>query len=107
MKTALQLLTELLHDACPPRGCAIVLTEEADATPNWSGEIRLVSLDVLSRYNDKCGELRKSDPQIDWSCVTEQVNGQRRIARWLSEVALVGHHGRKHGRYALAGKSGP
>jgi hypothetical protein len=84
MKTAEQLLTELLRHARPPRGVPIVLTE--DAPPNWIAGIGVVPLDVLSRYNEKHGALRESDPQVDWSGVAERVGERRRIARWLSEV---------------------
>jgi hypothetical protein len=34
-------------------------------------------------------KLRKSDPVVDWSSVTEMENGRRRVAQRLSEVVAA------------------
>jgi len=39
----------------------------------------------LARYNEKIAELRKTDPQIDWSDV-KILRGLHRVVLWLSEV---------------------
>jgi hypothetical protein len=89
MKTAEQLLDELLLDLQPPPGSVIALTEEipkTDNDPNWISAIGIVPTPTLSRYQGKVGELRKSDPRVDWSNVSERVGERRRIAKRLSEV---------------------
>src|SRR5262249_55428489 len=56
----------------PPRGCAIVLTEwksRGPTEPNWVAATGNMEAQKLARYNEKIAELRKTDPQIDWSDV--------------------------------------
>jgi len=40
-------------------------------------------------FSAKVAKLRKSDPVVDWSSVTEMENGRRRVAQRLSEVVAA------------------
>ena len=80
MKSAEQLLKELLIHTKPPAGSAISLTEAADdGSPNWIACIGPMPSEVLDRYIEINGALRKSDPRIDWSAVSERSHGRRHI----------------------------
>jgi hypothetical protein len=88
MKSARELLREIALHVKPPRGCAIVLTEwksDVPPEPNWRAAAGIMHAQMLIRYTEKIAELRKSDPKIDWSS-EKIINGQRRIALWLSEL---------------------
>jgi hypothetical protein len=84
MRPAREVLKELIRHVDPPRGCAIVLTECKPATasdPNWVPGAPPMNPERVIAYQEKVAELRKSDPQVDWS---HEEN--RRVAFWASEI---------------------
>jgi hypothetical protein len=86
MKSAEAMLEELVSHVRPPRGCAIVLTEwksSGPTEPNWVDSTGNMEAQKLARYNEKIAELRKTDPQIDWSDVKIH-RGSHRVVLWLS-----------------------
>jgi hypothetical protein len=86
MRSAEAVLEELVLHVRPPRGCAIVLTEwksSGPTDPNWVAASGNMEMPKLVRYGEKIAELRKTDPQIDWSDV-KILAGRRRVALWLS-----------------------
>jgi hypothetical protein len=90
MKTASQLLEELLRETQPPGDCAITLTEQharAPDEPNWIAGIGLTEQDALARYNAKFHELREGCPCVDWSGVQARIGERRRLTKWASELA--------------------
>ena len=89
LKTANEMLEELILYVRPPRGCAIVLTEMPSISavdPNWVAASGIMDATKIQRFTQKISELRKSDPQIDWTKIQIRVGNNRRIAHWLSEV---------------------
>jgi hypothetical protein len=89
MRAAEATLKELVLHVSPPRGCAIVLTElksSGPTDPNWVAACGIMKAQWLSRFNEKVVELRRTDPQVDWSDVQISVGGDRRVAHWLWEV---------------------
>jgi hypothetical protein len=88
MKSAEAMLNELIRHVRPPRGCAIVLTERESSgpsDPNWVAASGTMEAPKTLRYTEKVSELRRTDPQIDWSDVKVLI-GSRRVAHWYSEV---------------------
>jgi hypothetical protein len=82
------MLKELVLYVGPPCGCAIVLTEwksSGPTDPNWVAASGNMAAQKLVRYTEKVAELRRTDPEIDWSDVKILV-GPRRVALWLSEI---------------------
>ena len=53
--------------------------------PNWVAACGLMPTGSLAGYNKKVGELRKTDPQVDWSVVPGTI-GRRSLARSLSDI---------------------
>jgi hypothetical protein len=89
MKTAAELLDEILRHVQPPRGTTVVITEEPpekDGEPNWIASTSDMDLVRLGRFNDKLGELRKSDSLIDWGGVMDRQGNRRHIGKWFSEL---------------------
>jgi hypothetical protein len=90
MRPAEAILNELVLHVSPPRGCAIVLTEwksSGPTDPNWVASCGIMEAQGLLRFNEKIVELRRTNPQIDWSDVKISIGeGRRRVALWLSEV---------------------
>jgi hypothetical protein len=87
MKTPKELLEEIVQYADPPWGCAIVITE-SDSKPNWEARCGLMGLPSLSRYNEKIGQLRGTDPIVDWSDIETFVIGNNASLYWRP-AALV------------------
>jgi hypothetical protein len=88
MKSARELLNEIVRYVQPPRGCAVVLAErksDLPPEPNWTAASGVMQEPALSCYMNKIAELRKSDPKVDWS-KEKFIDGLRRIALWLSEL---------------------
>jgi hypothetical protein len=85
MKTASQLLQEIILAVQPPRGIAIALTDGA-GNPNWIAGAGIMDAERTRAFTAQVAKLRQSDPAIDWSSVTELDGDRGRIARWLSEV---------------------
>jgi hypothetical protein len=86
MKHATTILKELALHVQPPPGCTIELTEAKPNGPgnlNWTAGCGNMNDEKSASYTNKVIELRKTDPQIDWSGVSSDV-GQRRIVYWTS-----------------------
>src|SRR3977135_2709101 len=68
-----------------PLNGACVLMECPGVVPNWvvAGAIGPTQAD---RHASKVDALRKSDPQIDWSAISERDGDRRRVAKSLLEV---------------------
>jgi hypothetical protein len=64
MKTASELVDEILRHVRPPPGCDIVLTEDANGEPNWVAGTGVMNTKALSRYNAKIGDLRRANPRV-------------------------------------------
>jgi len=63
-------LEELVLHVRPPKGCAIVLTEQPfsrPSDPNWIATVGPMVSEYARGYTAKVAELRKTDPRIDWS----------------------------------------
>lgn len=89
LKSAEELLEDLLQAVRPPKGVAIVLrerkpTDQLDA--NWVVATGNLPPDAMTKYSSAVIEMRRQNPRIDWDDVTEREGEWRRIARWLSEV---------------------
>ena len=91
MKTANELLDELLDYVAPPRGYAISLAESEprdETETNWTSGAPVMPDPALNRYSWKLAELRKSDRLVDWSGVKTPIDGGRkRISKWRSEAS--------------------
>lgn len=81
MKTASDLLDEILRHVKPPPGCAIVLTEDANSEPNWVAGTGVMNTEALGRYNAKIRDLRKADPRVDWSGVSREPRANEEASR--------------------------
>ena len=84
LRRAKMILEELVRHVRPPNDWPIVLTERkssGETDPNWVAGYKQTS----DRFTEKIAELRKTDPQIDWSDIKTS-NGSRSIALKLSEV---------------------
>jgi hypothetical protein len=88
MKSAETLLEELIYHVRPPRGVAVAITEWTSthpSEPNWVAATGLMSAAKHEMFSAKVHELKRTDPDVDWSGVTAFV-GPRRLALWLSEI---------------------
>jgi len=85
MKTAEQILDEMVRAVRPPRGIAVAL-EESSGGLNWDATTGAMDLNKTQTFSEKVAALRKSDPIVDWSAVTEKDGNRRRVAKWSSEV---------------------
>jgi hypothetical protein len=87
MRSAEEVLKELVLRAQPPAGCPIILTEWKPRNlgePNWIAACGNMEVRALVRYQEKLAELRRLDMEVDWSSVKLQVNG-RRVVHWISD----------------------
>jgi hypothetical protein len=87
MRTAQEVLKELVAKAQPPVGCPIILTEWKPRNlgePNWLAACGNMEVRALVRYQEKLAELRRLDMEVDWSSVKLQVNG-RHVVHWISD----------------------
>jgi hypothetical protein len=87
MKTAKELLAELVEHVRPPKECPIKL-KEWPATHltlrNWIA-IRGDMTDAeRERYDKKLAQLRQTDPQVDWSAVNSR-EGSRRVILFMGD----------------------
>ena len=85
MRTANDLIDDLLHYTQPPRGCAVSVTD-ADGEPNWIAGMARTETSTSVRFQQRVWELRRSDPCVDWSAVTDRLCDRRRIGKRLSEI---------------------
>jgi hypothetical protein len=92
LKTANALLDEFLQHVRPPKGRAIVITENVPNGPddtNWVATTGLMDLAASARYTAMVVAATKSDRLIDWAGVTYRVGSHRRVAKWLSEMGRI------------------
>lgn len=81
MKTAELVLAELVEHVRPPKECPIKLKEwpahAALTNRNWIA-IRGDMPDAeRERFDKKVIQLRRTDPQVDWSAVNEREDSRR------------------------------
>jgi hypothetical protein len=80
MKTAQELLTELVADVHPPKDCPIKLKEwpaTVISIRNWIA-IRGDMPDAeRERFDKKVVQLRRTDPYVDWSAVDNREDSRR------------------------------
>jgi hypothetical protein len=82
MKTAEELLRELVDNVRPPKGCPIKL-KEWPATEltvrNWIAICGDMPAPERARYDRKVVQLRQKNPQVDWSAVMTSEDSRRVI----------------------------
>ena len=81
MRTAEELLAELVEHVRPPKECPIKLKEWPANTitlRNWIAIRCDLTGEERERYDNKIAQLRQTDPQIDWSNVSSR-DGPRRV----------------------------
>src|SRR5262245_9322728 len=83
LRTANALVRELGSAVQPPKGIAIVLTEEPGAQPNWV-TAGMMEAALTDKFSEKVGELRKTDPLVDWTGVDKGHAEFRRVVKFLS-----------------------
>ena len=82
MKSAEALLRELVEDVRPPKGCPIKLKEWPAnhlTLRNWIAIGGDMEDPERERFNKKVVQLRRTDPQVDWSAVNEREDSRRVI----------------------------
>jgi len=87
LKTAEELVNEIGLSVQPPRGVAIVVTEEPGAQPNWVAAAGPMENTLTDKFSEKVAELRKTDPLVDWGEVDKGENEFRRVVKFASEGA--------------------
>ena len=86
MRTANELVNEIALDVRPPRGVAIVLTENPGSLPNWVAAAGTMDPMRADKFAVKVAELRNTDPIVDWGPTSESAGEVRRVAKFLSEA---------------------
>ena len=76
--------TDVLARRLPPKGIAIVLTEEPGAQPNWVAAAGMMETVLTDKFSEKVAELRKTDPLVDWTGVDKGHAEFRRVVKFLS-----------------------
>ena len=80
MKTAEELLRELVDSVRPPKGCPIKL-KEWPATQlsarNWIAICGDLPDEQRTRYQQKIVHLRQKDPFVDWSAIVTSEDSRR------------------------------
>jgi hypothetical protein len=84
MKTAKELVREIGLAVQPPEGVAIVLTEDPGALPNWVAAAGIMEAALTDKFAEKVAEVRKTDPNVDWSEVDKGQSEMRRVAKFSS-----------------------
>jgi hypothetical protein len=87
LKTANALVGELGSAVQPPKGTAIVVTEEPGAQPNWVAAAGMMETALTNKFSEKVAELRKTDPLVDWTGVDKGHAEFRRVVKFLLAVA--------------------
>ena len=87
MKTAQELVNEIGLSVQPPRGIALVLTEEPGTQPNWVAAAGPMESALTDKFSEKVVELRKTDPLVDWCEVDKGENEFRRVVKFDFEAA--------------------
>jgi hypothetical protein len=84
LKTANELVMEIGVAVQPPRGVAIVLTEEPGALPNWVAAAGIMEAALTDKFSEKVAELIETDPLVDWNEVDKGQSEFRRVVKFLS-----------------------
>jgi hypothetical protein len=84
LKTANELVMEIGVAVQPPRGVAIVLTEEPGALPNWVAAVGIMEAALTDKFSEKVAELIETDPLVDWNEVDKGQSEFRRVVKFLS-----------------------
>jgi hypothetical protein len=87
LKTAQELVNEIGLSVQPPRGVAIVLTEDPGAQPNWVAAAGPMENALTDKFSQKVAGLRKTDPLVDWGKVDQGENEFRRVVKFASQAA--------------------
>jgi len=90
MKTAEELLTELIEHVRPPKECPIKLKEwpaNHITLRNWIAIRGDLVGPERERYDKKVTQLRQTDPQVDWSNVNSR-EGSRRVILFLDQDSV-------------------
>jgi hypothetical protein len=85
MKTAEELLAELVEYVRPPKECPIKLKEwpaNHITLRNWIAIRGDMAGPERERFDKKVGQLRQTDPQVDWSAINER-EGSRRVILYI------------------------
>jgi hypothetical protein len=82
LKTASELVREIGLALQPPKGVAIVLTEDPGALPNWIAAAGIMEAALTDKFSEKVAELTKTDPLIDWNKVDKGQNEARRVVKF-------------------------
>jgi hypothetical protein len=85
LKTAKELVREIGLAVQPPRGIAIVLTEQPGAVPNWVAAAGIMEAALTVKFSDKVAELMNTDPNVDWGDMDQGAGEPRRVVTFLSE----------------------
>jgi hypothetical protein len=85
VKTAKELVREIGLAVQPSEGVAIVLTEDPGALPNWVATPRIMEAALTDKFAEKVAELRKTDPNLDWSELDKSHGEARRVVKFSSE----------------------
>ena len=86
MKTAKELVNEIGLSVQPPRGVAIVLTEEPGSKPNWVAAAGIMEAALTDKFSQKVAELRRTDPLVDWAEVDKGQTEARRVVKFSSQA---------------------
>ena len=86
MKTANELVRELGVTVQPPKGVAIVLTEEPGGQPNWVAAAGVMEAALTEKFSETVAELRKTDPLIDWGELNKSHTEARRVVKFQCEA---------------------
>jgi hypothetical protein len=86
LKTAKELVNEIGLSVQPPRGVAILLTEDPGAQPNWVAAAGAMETALIDKFSEKVAELRRTDPLVDWSGVDKGQNEFRRVVKFSSQA---------------------
>ncbi len=89
MKTAEELLRELVDSVRPPKGCPIKLKEWPATTQlsarNWIAICGDLPDEQRARYQQKIVHLRQKDPLVDWSAIVTSEDS-RRVLLYLEAI---------------------
>jgi hypothetical protein len=86
VKTAKELVREIGLAVRPPEGVFIVLTEDPGALPNWVAGAGIMEAALTDKFSKMVVELRKTNPNADWSEEDKGHNEMRRVVKFSSET---------------------
>ena len=90
LKSANQLIDEIVNYVKPPEPLAIVILErtpKGDSKFNWTVGAPAMVDEAAARFAHKVSELRRTDPQIDWSAVHKSAHDKHKhVVKRLADV---------------------